>query len=72
MIKKTKTKIILLSIFLFLIPSISYSDYPNTSIGVIDLNKILAEADAAVMASEQIEEIAIEIEGEIKKAMKKL
>ena len=68
MIKKTKTKLILFSIFLFLIPSISFSDYPNTSIGVIDLNKILAEADAAVGASEQIEEIAKEIEGEIKKS----
>ena len=68
MIKKTKTKLILFSIILFLIPSISFSDYPNTSIGVIDLNKILAEADAAVGASEQIEEIAKDIEGEIKKS----
>ena len=66
MIKKIKTKLLLFSIFLFLIPSTSFSDYPNTSIGVIDLNKILAEADAAIMASEQIEEIAIEIESEIK------
>ena len=42
------------------------ADYPNTSIGVIDLNKILSEADAAITAAEQIEEIAIEIENEIK------
>ena len=70
MIKKTKIKIktLILSTLLFLIPSTSFSDYPNTSIGVIDLNKILAEADAAVMASEQIEVIAIEIENEIKKS----
>ena len=68
MIKKMKTKLLLLSIFLFLIPSTSFSDYPNTSIGVIDLNRILAEADAAIMASKQIEEIAKEIEDEIKKS----
>ena len=53
-------------ILIFFIPSVSFADYPNTSIGVIDINKILAESDAAVMASKQIEEIAIEIENEIK------
>tara|TARA_Y200000002_G_scaffold381926_1_gene397358 strand:- start:980 stop:1525 length:546 start_codon:yes stop_codon:yes gene_type:complete len=53
-------------ILIFFIPSISFAEYPNTSIGVIDINKILAESDAAVMASKQIEEIAIEIENEIK------
>jgi Skp family chaperone for outer membrane proteins len=42
------------------------ADYPNTSIGVIDINKILAEANAAIKAAEEIEEIAIEIENEIK------
>ena len=42
------------------------ADYPNTSIGVIDINKILLESDAAIIAAEQIEEIAIEIENEIK------
>ena len=49
-------------------PVYSWADYPNTSIGVIDINKILAEADAAIMASKQIEKIASEIEGEIKEA----
>ena len=53
-------------ILIFFIPSISFAEYPNTSIGVIDINKILAESDAAVMASKQIEEIAIEVENEIK------
>ena len=53
-------------ILIFFIPSFSFAEYPNTSIGVIDINKILAESDAAVMASKQIEEIAIEIENEIK------
>ena len=60
-----KIKFITYILILF-IPSFSFAEYPNTSIGVIDINKILAESDAAVMASKQIEEIAIEIENEIK------
>ena len=44
------------------------ADYPNTSMAVIDLNYILSEADAAKDAAEQIEEIAISIENEIKKS----
>ena len=48
--------------------SASYADYPNTSIGVIDINKILSESDAAVMASEQIEKIAKDIESEIEES----
>ena len=59
-------QLIILSIFIFFNPTTSFSDYPNTSIGVIDLNIILTESDAAVMASEQIEKIAIDIENEIK------
>tara|TARA_B100000989_G_scaffold4535_1_gene3151 strand:- start:2014 stop:2493 length:480 start_codon:yes stop_codon:yes gene_type:complete len=42
------------------------AEYPNTSIGVIDINRILADANAAVKAAKEIEEIAIEIENEIK------
>ena len=60
-----KIKLITYVLILF-IPSFSFAEYPNTSIGVIDINKILAESDAAVMASKQIEEIAIEVENEIK------
>ncbi len=59
-------KILILVISIFIIPSISMADYPNTSIGVIDLNKILSDANAAISAAEKIEEIAIEIENEIK------
>ncbi len=59
-------KIIYLFILVFISPSISLADYPNTSIGVIDLNKILSESKAALSASEQIEKIAIDIENEIK------
>ena len=59
-------KILILIISTTLIPSALMADYPNTSIGVIDLNKILSDAKAAIAAAEQIEEIAIEIENEIK------
>ena len=59
-----------ISIFLFIFTFglSAFADYPNTSIGVIDLNKILSVSDAAVMASEQIEKIAIDIEAEIKES----
>ncbi len=59
-------KLLIIIISISIIPSVLMADYPNTSIGVIDLNKILSDADAAITASEQIEEIAIEIENEIK------
>ena len=59
-------KLLIVITSIFIIPSASMADYPNTSIGVIDLNKILSDADAAISAAEQIEEIAIDIENEIK------
>ena len=59
-------KFLTLIIFIVTIPSLLMADYPNTSIGVIDINKILSDADAAIIAAEQIEEIAIDIENEIK------
>ena len=49
---------------LFLTPL--YAQYPDTNIGVIDLNYILSESDAAVDAAKQIEDIAKQIEEEIK------
>ena len=59
-------KLLILIISISIIPSLLLADYPNTSIGVIDINKILADANAAVKAAEEIEKIAIEIENEIK------
>jgi len=59
-------KLLILIFSIFFIPSALMADYPNTSIGVIDINKILSDADAAINAAEQIEKIAIEIENEIK------
>ena len=58
-------KLITLIFLFFTFPSFAYSDYPNTSIGVIDLNFILSEASAAKDAANQIEEIAKVIEAEI-------
>ena len=49
---------------LFLSPL--YAQYPDTNVGVIDLNYILSESDAAVDAAKQIEDIAKKIEEEIK------
>ncbi len=43
-----------------------YAEYPDTIVGVVDLNYILSESDAAVDAAKQIEIIAKQIEEEIK------
>jgi outer membrane protein len=59
-------KLLILIISIINIQSLAMADYPNTSIGVIDINKILSESDAAITAAKEIEEIAIEIENEIK------
>ena len=53
-------------IFLQLTPTKTLADYPETVVGVIDLNYILSESKAAKDAAKQIEEIAIKIEEEIK------
>ncbi len=53
-------------IFLQLAPTKTLADYPETVVGVIDLNYILSESKAAKDAAKQIEEIAIKIEEEIK------
>ena len=54
-------------VIIFLLSN-AHADYPNTSLAVIDLNYILSEAKAAKDAAKQIEEIAINIENEIKKS----
>ena len=40
-------------------------NYPNTSIGVLDLNKVLLDAKAAKNAAEEIDKIAKNIENEL-------
>ena len=51
---------------LFLSPV--YAEYPDTNVGVVDLNYILSESEAAINAAKQIEDIAKQIEDEIKNA----
>ena len=61
-------KKIIAIIFLFtqLLSNHVNADYPETIIGVIDLNYILAESKAAKGAAEKIDEIVQKIEEEIK------
>ena len=66
-IKQNLKKIIVLVYFTNLLTvSSSFAEYPETIIGVIDLNFILSESKAAIDAAEQIENIALKIEKEIK------
>ncbi len=65
---KKIAKLILFILFTINIFNVSYADYPNTSIAVIDINLILAEAKSAKKAAKEIEEIAVNIENEIQKS----
>ena len=61
--KKYLYIILIVSIVL---PSISIADnYPNTSIGVLDLNKVLLDAKAAKNAADEIDKIAKGIEEQL-------
>ena len=64
-IKISYKKIIALIFLAQLSISPVYADYPETVVGVIDLNYILSESDAAKDAANQIEDIAKDIEKEI-------
>ena len=58
---------IILTIIIFS-ANISFADqYPNTSIGIIDINKVLTESKAAKDATEQIEKIQKKSEEDSKK-----
>ena len=61
----TMKRLIFAIIFVFLSVVNVFAEYPNTSVGIIDLNKILSEAKAATDAAEQIEKIAGQIQEEI-------
>ena len=52
----------------FLLVNLSFAEFPNSTVGVIDLNYILSESKSAKDAAKQIEEIAIKIEEEIAKS----
>ena len=61
-------KFYIIFLTLFLCSNISIADqYPNTSIGIIDINKVLTESKAAVDAAKQIEKIQKKSEEESKK-----
>lgn len=47
-------------------------NYPNTSIGIVDLNKILTESKAAIDATKQIAKIQENVELEIKESDEKI
>mgnify|MGYP001338864345 CR=1 FL=1 len=58
----------LLLFIILLITNISFADqYPNTSIGIIDINKVLTESKAAKDAAKQIEKIQKKSEEDSKK-----
>tara|TARA_Y100001935_G_C17140464_1_gene425290 strand:+ start:141 stop:698 length:558 start_codon:yes stop_codon:yes gene_type:complete len=64
--KITETAKIFLFIAILIFSSNSSADnYPNTSIGVLDLNKVLLDAKAAKNAAEEIDKIAKKIEDEL-------
>ena len=58
--------IVVLSALILIFPfNTNADDYPNTSIGVLDLNKVLLDAKAAKKAAEEIDQIAKNIENEL-------
>ena len=68
MIAKTRNyKILIFSFFsLFSLFSVSAADYPNTSIGIINIDLILDESKAAIDANDQIQIISDEIQEELR------
>ena len=59
-------KILFITTLLFIFNSHAYTaNYPDTSIAIIDLNKILTESKAAVKASEEIDKISNNTNDEI-------
>ena len=63
--KSTFTKIVVMGIIIFPFFGSAYADFPQTTVGVIDINYILAESKAAKDAAEKIEKIAQKIEKEV-------
>ena len=59
-----RVTLILLAFFVFSNNLIA-ENYPNTSIGVLDLNRVLLDAKAAKKAAEEIDKIAQNIESEM-------
>ncbi len=53
------------TVFLLIISNSNADNYPNTSIGVLELNRVLLDAKAAKDAAEEIDQIAKNIEKEL-------
>ena len=68
MIARTRNYKILIFSFLslFCLFSVSAADYPNTSIGIINIDLILDESKAAIDANDQIQIISDEIQEELR------
>lgn len=68
MYKKSINIKYIISFIIFMTATVNLfaDNYPNTSIAVLDLNKVLVESKAAKKAAEQIDEIAKEIENSLK------
>ena len=66
LIIKMKSLFVLLLFCTSFFSNLAFADYPETTIGVVDLNFILSESKSAKDAAEQIEKIAKDIEDEIK------
>ena len=61
-------KLIIIILFFGIFPNFIYADqYPNTSIGILDLNRVLTESKAALDAAKQIESMQKKVENESKK-----
>tara|TARA_Y100001935_G_C17211310_1_gene460240 strand:+ start:285 stop:842 length:558 start_codon:yes stop_codon:yes gene_type:complete len=59
-------KKLLVFLFILTFSGSSYANnYPNTSIGVLDLNRVLLDAKAAKDAAEEIDKIAKDIENQL-------
>ena len=56
---------VILFLSLSFLPNVNASDYPNTTIAIIDINEILNNSKVAIDANEQIEEISIKIQEEL-------
>ena len=68
-----KNLIFTISLFLiYFTPNLYASDYPNTSIAIIDTIEILNNSKVAINANEQIEEISIRVQENLANNEKKI
>ena len=62
-----KKLIIIIILFTGILPNFIFADqYPNTSIGILDLNRVLTESKSALDAAKQIDVMQKKVENEAK------